>query len=352
MSNVGEFLSSQKPQLGATVSAGWKTLAQNEVLKFTKYVRVILPFDGYVFWIRADHLSKSALFNASVFNSSAFDKTIRTITPAPTLTIEGSLHIATDLHQEETKTASVNRVVLTTDQEIQDFHQVGPNVLFLCTFGGIQFAFSSQGFFYEEAQTWHYGGNAVYHDMTPQIINNPAAFDTKNIVVSNSLPLWLTLNHYIPPYRAQPLYPTLTLWPSMLAPQNAVPPYGTVHVLPETTTALTTRSWLDRDVSHFQPARETVRVTLKGLRNFSAQDFIDFVLQYTDDWSFTGQMFGVASMPIVRDEKLGQVELTALSETKAIDFEVNYTQTRQNNLVRQLILKAVVNYYPRALAAS
>lgn len=342
MTTLDELVATQKPQLGAAVEAGWETLSQWGTLTFTKYIRCVLPFDGYVFWVKANLLSKGALFNATAFNTVSLNKPISVITPAATLVVEGSLHIATDLRQEETKTYSVNRVVLTTKQEIQDFNQIGPNVLFLCTVGEVKFAFSSQGFFYEEAQTWHYSGAAIYSDMRPQIIDTPAGFDTKNVVVSNSLPLFLALNSYVPVYPVQPVYPTITLWPSKLAPQNAVPPYGTVHVLPETTRALQARSFLSPNVSHFQWARETVRVTLKGLRNFSAQDFVDFVLQYTTDYG----TFGIANMPIIRDEKEGQVELTALSITKTIDFDVNYQQTRQNDLVRQLILKAVVNYYP------
>lgn len=344
MANLEELLGSQRPQLGAAVDAGWKTLSQWETFTFTKYVRTVLPFDGYVFWLKADILSKGALFNASALNTTALGVASRTITSAPTLTVNGSLHIATELLQEESRTSSSNRVVLTTDKEIQDFNQAGPNVLFLCTVGEVQFAFSGQGAFYDEARTWHYHGNAVYSDLLPQIVDNPAAFDTKNVVVSNSLPLWLALNSYTPPYPAQPLYPTLTLWPSMLAPQNERPPYGTVHIIPDTTRPLTARPFLSRNVSHYQLARETARVTLKGLRNFSAQDFIDFVFQYTEDWEF----FGIANMPIVRDQKLGQVELTALAESKAIDFEINYYQVRQNDLVRQLILQAVVNVYPQA----
>lgn len=342
MASIDELLETQRPQLGAAVDVGWKTLSQWEEFTFTKYVRTVLPFDGYVFWVRADVLSKGALFNASALNTGPFNAASRQITAASTLVVPGSLHVATDVHQEETKTFAVNRVVLTTDKEIQDFNQAGPNVLFLCTVGETQFSFSGQGAFYDEARTWHYHGNAVYSDMTPQIIDSPAGFDSKNVVVSNSLPLWLALNSYVPPYPAQPQYPTVTLWPSMLVPQNEPPPFASVHVLPETTRALTSRSFLSRDVSHYQLARETARVTLKGTRNFSAQDFVDFVFQYTEDWEF----FGIANMPIVRDEKLGQVELTALSMTKTIDFEINYTQTRQNDLVRQLILEAVVNVYP------
>jgi hypothetical protein len=342
MASVGEFLEGQKPQLGATISAGWKQLSQNESVTFTKYVRTVLPLDGFVFWVRADLLSKGALFNAAAFNRLRFGAPSRVITPAATLEIEGSLHIATELRQDETKTFSSNSVLFTTDQQIQDFNEIGLNVLFICAIEETQFAFSSQGAFYEEANTWHYVGTAVYSDMLPQIIDTPAGFDTKNVVVSNSLPLWLALNSYVPPYPAQPLYPTVQLWPSFLVPQNVIPPFGSVHVLPETTRAFTARSFLSSNVSHYQPARETVRITLKGMRNFSAQDFIDFVLQYTEDWEF----FGIANMPIVRDERLGQVELNAISETKVIDFEVNYNQTRQNNLVRQLILSAVVNIFP------
>src|SRR6185437_7834030 len=309
MVSLSEALASQKPQLGAAVDAGWKTLAQDEQLTFAKYRRLILPFDGYVFWVREGALSKGAAGNTSPLNAWALNYPARVTTASPTLVVEGSIHVSSDLHQEEAKTYSVNRVVLTTDEEIQDLNALAPDELYICSYEETRFAFSSRGYFFDQAQTWHYAGAAVYSDMDPQIVDDPATFDSANVVVSNSLPLWLALNTYVPIYPLQPQQPSLTLWPSFLSPQNEAPPYATVHILPETTKALSAAPFFDKMMTHTQQARETVRVTLKGTRNFNAQDFIDVVSRYTVDYG----TFGIANMPIVRDDKLGQVELTALS---------------------------------------
>ena len=50
-----------KPQLGAGLAQGVETLSGNEQITFTLYVKLVLPLDGYVFWVNASLLTDSAI---------------------------------------------------------------------------------------------------------------------------------------------------------------------------------------------------------------------------------------------------------------------------------------------------
>ena len=159
---------------------------------------MVLPLDGFIFWLRRDLVSQSALFNASNLNAVQLNQPPVTVTSAPFLNVQGSLHYATIKEQAEDSTVAVNTVIFTALSLVQDFNQIGPNVIYIATFGELQFAFSQQAPYYQQANTYHYQGQAIYSTMESQIINNLAGFDDSSVVVSNSLPLWLALNGYIP----------------------------------------------------------------------------------------------------------------------------------------------------------
>ena len=58
------------------------------------------------------------------------------------------------------------------------------------------------------------------------------------------------------------------------------------------------------------------------------------------------------NMPIMRDEKRGQMELQAIAMKKTIEIDVSYYQARINDIARQLIESCIVQYtvspYPTA----
>ena len=55
-----------------------------------------------------------------------------------------------------------------------------------------------------------------------------------------------------------------------------------------------------------------MKVTLYGLRNFNALDFMDAVEGYT----LSGGTFGLMNAPIVKDAKRTQVEFNTLAQKK------------------------------------
>lgn len=347
MAGLDEAGGSQETNVKASLDSGVDVASNFQVITFTQYVRLVLPLDGFVFWVRADILSESALLNALKLNAATPNAPEMEAIPAKKLTIGGDLHYATTNSQDEATAFSTDRVVFTSKTEVQDLNAVGSNILYLGEIDGIQFAFSSRGYFQENAHLYHYVGNAVYADLASQIVDDPATFDARSVVVSNSLPIWLAMNGYVPqdwePFGNQ----SLTLYPSFLLPNNIVPPYAAVHIIPDSTRALASAPTLDRTYGHFQLTAEKVRITLYGQRNFNGQDFVDFVMQQ----SLNNEDFGIMNLPILRDEKRTQVELNAIAMKKTVEFEINYLQTRLRNIARQLILEAIPTYHPTDFVA-
>lgn len=339
MVGLDEALETQDTQMAGANKTGVDQISYFQEIVFTKYVKLVLPADGFVFWVRADMLSASSVFDDSTIGEFAYDQGSLVSTKAQALSIKGSLHYAADNRQDQGENYAVNRVVFTAQDEVEDFNAIAPTELWLGTFGEIRFAFSSLSSFYQQAGLWHYLGDAVYADMETQIIDTPQGVDTLQ-VVSNSLPIWLSMNDWVaPPYL--PFGNSIPLYPSYLAPDNIRPPFATVHVVPEATDALAAAPHLGRTLSHSQLARDRVVITFWGVRNDAIMTFVDFVNQF----SLSGELLGVMNTPIVRDEKRTQSELNTIAIKKTIEYEVSYYQQSARDVARQLIKKALVTYY-------
>lgn len=324
--------------INASLRAGLVTLSSNQIITFTRYVRVVLPLDGFVFWVKASLLSQASLANAMMCGL-AMPNTPFQLNAPNIIEVQGSFHRNVGKRQEEDQTLGINRVVFTSVQEVQPFNTPSPNQVYIGTVAGVRYAFSAHGYFYEQAKLWHYTGDAVYPAMLTQIIDSLSAFDRFSLVVSNSLPAWLALAQFssfaVPGFTPPPIYP------SFAVPDNLPPPYISVHVDPSGT-----RAWglpaISQSSTSTQLAVDRVSLTLYGLRNNAAVDFLNFVNDYT---LMTG-IFGLCNFPIVRDGKRTQVELSILAMQKMIDYEVNYYQTRIATVARQLIETVIPTYHP------
>jgi hypothetical protein len=339
MPTVKESLGA-KTEIGVALALGVDTIDLSQEITFTQYTKVVLPLDGFIFWVKSELLSPSALYNAAMFNAVAFNAAPVIVQAAPTLVARGSLHYETTKQQDEDQTVGVNTVILTSEQEIIDFNAVGPNTTYIATVGPdqVRYTFSRRQSFYRQAGLFHYVGTALLPAMATQIIDDVVQFDQTQPVVSNSLPLWLALNSYMP--LPGSLGCPLQLYPSYAVLDNLEPPYGVVHINPEGTEALQGAPYLDATLSHFQLAQDQVRVTLYGLRNFNAMTFIDAV----NDYSLNTDNIGMMNMPIVRDAKRTQVEFNILAMKKTIDYTISYYQATARTIARQLIESAIPSY--------
>lgn len=338
MPTVEEAAGSQSP-LNAALKQGVEAISENQEITFTLYVRLVLPIDGSVFWVRKDLVSGTAVFNAQAYNTSVYNESPDIATMPPTLKVKGSLHYAADKNQDEVENYAINRVIFTAEAPVEPLNKIGPATLWIGSFKGLRFAFGTHAFLYQAAGLWHYSGNAVYPDMETQVVDRVEAFSQKKIV-SNSLPFWLKMNGTTQkPW--EPFGNLVPLYPSFLLPANILPPWGAIHIPPETTTAIAAAPTFARKTwSSVQLVKETVRVTLFGVRSDEAHDFSNFVQQFAQNT----ELFGIMNQPVIKDEKRTQSELSTIAQKKSIQFDVNYFQARANDIARQLILSAIPTY--------
>jgi hypothetical protein len=310
-----------KSQLGASQAEAVRVISENQQVIFTKYIRMVLPLDGFVFWVRADLVNPSALLAVpyTLFNQSTFENVVFPAT--------GSLHYMTDQQQTPDENFAYNKVLFTSEVPLEPLNSLDREVTYIGTFQKIRFAFSRRQSFYQQASQWHYEGDAVYPVMETQIIDSVEQLNLRDVVVSNSLPIWLALNKIAPTY------------PAMLLPDNMPAPYIAVDV--QRTSALQMAPLLDETLSHYQLSVDRVRISTYGLRNAQAMDFIDLVNRYTIE---DGAMGIWGDLPIPKDEKRQQNELNILAQKKTIDYDVTYYQNSVRDVARQFIRSCVPTF--------
>ena len=328
MANIEETIGA-KPQLASGLAQGVETISNYEQITFTLYVKLVLPLDGYVFWVNASLLTDSALFNASQYNKLLYNNYPEGVPPRQ-LIASGSFHFSSDVQMLEDRQTVFNHTTFTSLVEIADFNLINPQFQYIATYQGMRFAFNTRANFYKQADLYHYRGDALYSVMNTQVIDTMTGFDTQSVIVSNSLPIWLSLNQFFPMY------------PSYLVDQNIVPAYAAVDINPSLTTALQDFPLLDPNSNPFQLVKDTVKITMYGIRNHEALNFVQYIL----DYSRNTDNIGLMNMPVMQDEKMTQSELGIMAQKKTITFEVSYYQSTVNDIARKLIEHAFMEITP------
>jgi hypothetical protein len=346
MTTVDQALDA-KTQFGASAAQGVNTLSNWQTVHFVLYKKIVLPLDGSVFWANTQMLRRQSIYNQMRYNAAIYNESLNDEIGQTTFDAEGSLHYATRNEETEDSTFSTNAVVFTALEPITDLNKVGPNELWIATFKGglapggeIKFAFSERGSFYQQANLWHYRGNAVFSTMASQLIDEPHQLPVQPIV-SNSLPGWLAINSYAPAYPVPLPFPYLPIYPAFLSPLNQKPPYATIEVEPSTE-GVASIPLLSPNLSQQQLAFDDVRVTMYGANNDAALTWMKAMIQYSLD----ANVFGLCSIPVIRDEHKPQVELTTLAQKKSITCRVSYLQSTMRDVARQLIEEAIVTFIP------
>ncbi|MGK0739981.1 hypothetical protein ACSFCX_06555 [Yokenella regensburgei] len=311
MPSLSELQQTAKTELNSALTQGLDDLSRFQVVTFTKYIRKVLPLDGFVFWVKASILAE-------------------TPTDAPdSVPVKGFLHLTTESIQDDEQLYDRNVVTFTAQADIDPFNDIGSDVLYIGEFFGLQFSFSRRTGLNESARLYHYTGEAIFPHMRSQIINSADDIDLSDVVVSSSLPVWLLLNKFMP------------MFPAMLSLQNLSPPYATVRC--SNAQPIGGGYFLDAESNQFQLVSEEVKIYITGLRNAAVGDFLRYVQEYTllDDAEI-----GVMNIPVIQDERVRQNELNAIAMRKTITFKVNYYQQRMRNVARQLITSAIPSIYP------
>jgi hypothetical protein len=313
--------------LGAALKAGVDALSLNQTIEFTLYRRYVLPLDGYVYWVK--------------------DAT------APTLKVMGSLHYSSVLQQQTDNTQPLSRVIFTAENPVRDFAEIDPQTLYMATFEGVQFAFSTLAEHYQQANLWHYVGNGNFSEYANLVVDDVSQLPTERNI-SNSLPSWLEMQNWgqtawpdNPPFPTNPPWPVLIpfpaipLYPAFLSPMNLHPPYGTISIEPDQTTAYAQAPTFKPNLSSDQLAHDRVIITFYGVTDRQVQDFIAAVNQYSLD---TARIGIVGPIAIARDDQKATVpETLLLAEKKRVIFEVSYLQSVQRDIAQQMIEEVIVH---------
>lgn len=309
MPSLEESAKTASTDLSNVLQAAVETISAHQQITFTLYVKQVLPLDGYVFWVKASVVSQEELKRLGLDN-----------TPL-TVKITGSLHRQAVSEQTETASQSVNHIIFTPLEPIADFNVIDPQGRYLGEYDGVQFNFSRMESKYTQAGIFHYRGNAVLPTMKSQIINDPADIDT-DLILSNSIPIWMRLKKYG------------TVYPSYLSPSDLSPPYIVADVR-DTQPLQAAANYLTRS----QHVVDKVRVTLYGLNNAQALNYMDYIIYNACD----EEGYGISNSPVMVDDKLNQVEIHALAKKKHIDFEINYYQQTARDIALQLIKEAFIH---------
>lgn len=325
MASVQETSGAKTP-LGASLADGLNTISLNQELTFTLYVKLVLPLDGYVFWVNAALLTDSALFDAAQYNRLKYDNYQAPVPPRQ-VKVQGSVHYSSEINQLEDRQAVFSHIIFTSLSDIVDFQSINPQLMYIAEWEDMKFSFNRRDAFYKQADLYHYRGDPLYSIMDTQIIDTMTGFDSTNVIVSNSLPIWLTLTDYFPMY------------PSFLVDQNLPPPYASVHIEPTSTQALQSAPLITLNSSHYQLVKETVRISIFGTHNYNALEFQDYVFQY----SLNTDNIGILNMPVMQDEKVTQSEFGILAQKKVITFEISYYQQNVRDIARKLIEHAFID---------
>lgn len=322
MSLATESMNLGNNPMATALAQGLDTLDLKQSVTFDLYVRKVLPADGFVFWVKASILQPPPDVGELPFQ----------------MTVEGSLHHATVNTQSEDENFSTHKIIFTAKSPVNNLGAMAPDTLYMASVDGNKYAFSARSSFYKQADLYHYSGDAVYPSLADMVVDDINDLDLTNRVISNSLPIWLMFTHAIDPTFEN----TFPIYPSYLLPDNLLPPYATIDIDPSQITNIGAGKFYDGDGNRLMLATEKVEVSLFGIRNDAALDWMDAVVQYGLDHPDT---FGVQNSPVMRDAKRGQVEISALAQKKNITFQVNYYQTRLNAIVLKYILSAFIDQF-------
>lgn len=336
MTQIEESAGQPPDLLYGPLLAGIEDISQQRKVTLFTYTRRVLPLDGYVFWLRTG-----------------------------TFEVTGVIHHSIRREQSETDTSADDTVMLTTNEQIVRLNDTATDTLIVGIVEGTNYAFGSHGWYNDQAGIWHYSGTSVDRTTVSQFITDPGAITSDMLIVSDSLPAWLSLASYTPVWML-PTNPEIALYPSFLVPDNLAPPYGSVHIEPEgiatiSAAPLLRSGWaplldgfgnpvldgngdpiLRLTTAHSQLVTERVRVTLYGCDNATALAFLDAVNRYSDDQN----VIGIMNMPAVRDGKRPFSEGMVIAQMKVIDFQISYVQSAVYDQAFQLILSAFATVIP------
>lgn len=323
-------------------------LSGEQTFTFELYKRVVLPMDGFVFWIKASELSTyvgrndvGALYSQTSFARTAFDALQKQADPTPEqlqrykFSINGSLHISQEVFQEPDATYVNQDVSFTTKVQTVNFDSIASNELYILSIPDgypdklpLRIAFGRQRNRYTLAGLWHYTGKVINSIQATQVVDNANNINPDEVIVSNSMPYWLGMSTA-----------TIPVYPAFLSPKNLTPPYITVDV--QSTDAIQAIPLVADQYNQAQLVTDTIEFTMYGLNNSAALDFQIAVIENSEYGEY-----GIQNMPVPIDEKITQSEFQVIAQKKVMKLQAAYYQYRAREYARRLITEAFIALTP------
>lgn len=293
--------------LSRSVGSGMNDICYEGTVLFRQYRKIVLPLDRFIFWLA---------------------------TPQ-TMTITGSLHIETHNRHTETERYDYSDMVLTTQEEVQTFHQKPTDTLWMACIDGTHFSIDGQKKHFKQAGLFHYFGSNVPPSFRSQFIHTEAELDDYHPVISSSLPIFLALPHIGSPALGWCPWPKdVPIFPSFSSPDNQEPPYIIIHNDPHSAQPVGLGTVDPTTGASTQIMTEKVKLTLIGLPHQKASNIRDYIRH----WALLHpDTLGITNIPVIVDEKSTLDEISALSMMKHIEFDVMYIQNTARDCAFKLI---------------
>ncbi|WP_337049959.1 hypothetical protein [Serratia fonticola] len=323
MAKVSSTSKNQKGELAASLEEATTSISSDQTVTFTLYVRLILPLDGFVFWVNANLLQDKAISTSLGLGTFAYPDNKKSVT------VKGSFHHQAETRQEDISTRTHNHLIFTALSKVDVFNQVSPGAIWVGDIDGVPYTFSSMANRYKQAGLYHYRGDSIQPVMRSQMITSLDDFDPQKLVVSNSIPIFMALNQYVAAYPAQLVEPNLTGPYAVIDVRETRPLQMAPHVV----------QLPDGTVLRYQHVQDSVRITLLGLNNDKALNYLDHIITT----AVMDEEFGITNCPVVIDDKLPQREIGALAMKKHIDFDINYYQQTARSIAMKLITSAFID---------
>lgn len=326
MVGISEAFKSGTP-LASALADGLKDISYNATVRFSPYVRLVMPLDGYVFWVNASLLGAKKLKQFNLCSSSVGD-----------VDVACAIHASTDTLQNDDESLDMSTLVITTREEVRPFHDAVGDVLWMGNFEGIRFAINTQSNYYAQAGLHHYIGATIYPAMMTQFIDTLDDLDAKRLIASNSLPIWIAMFAERSKFVWLP-QPAMPFFPAFLVTDNLTPPYAIIDVKDGESEAMQGGALLSSTMSRSLLVSDRVEIITYGAGNDDIMDLVDFVTGAAQGTDLVPM--GVMNTPVVTDVKRTQAEANILGQKKSVTFQVDYYQASTRAMAERYILSCI-----------
>ncbi len=284
-------------------------LKDGQTISFTTYRRAVLPFEGFVYWIKLHGGEKS---------------------------IESMIHKTDELYQEEDSFRNESTILITTRESLFNFSQDGIDEIKVFNYQDSLYVLRKTGENADQSGIYHNMAHIVEPQMQNTFLDTEDDFRNRNMQFSSSVPLFIMFSmglfdlfqdHY-------------DMYPGWLTPYNKKPPYISINVSDtEALSSATAYETVDGNTYIGKLVTEKVTFTLYGYDNEQIMIFLSDL----EKWSMVYNYVGFMSSPAIVDEIHSKVETGTVALKKTIEVDISYIQmAKLSEALKEKIISTVL----------